>query len=210
MERRRLGEINRQATTIVAYQIAILGDKATGKTALLNRWSTGRFSSDYEATVADIHRLSFKCAISGLSYPVLIFDVGGDRQFPAMYQLRIQQAQAFFLVFSVRSRRSFNEVKILRKQIYETKGDKNPVPIILVGNQIDEDDVACTREVSEKEARNLSIQWSCPYLETSARLGENVSQMYDTMLGTCREILGCPYAKRSKTKRKKIPRCAVQ
>eukprot|EP00118_Oscarella_pearsei_P027340 m.311016 g.311016 ORF g.311016 m.311016 type:complete len:208 (+) comp58143_c0_seq1:544-1167(+) len=196
-------------STRTGYQIAMIGDSGIGKTALLDRLSTGQFSRAYQPTVMQPHRLAFRCSVSNTSCPVLVFDIGGDRQFPAMYKLRLQEAQAFFLVFSIRSRSSFEEVKNLKAEIDKVKGDIGRIPIVLVGNQANEDHPLARREVSEKEARNLSLHWGCSYCETSARLNRNVNQIFESMMRSCKEILGWPHTAKTK-KPKKLTKCAIQ
>lgn len=57
-------------------------------------------------------------------------------QFPAMRALSISSADAFILVFDVTSSSSFEEVRLLRDLIHETKGT-TAVPIVVVGNKTD-------------------------------------------------------------------------
>lgn len=53
-----------------------------------------------------------------------------------MRALSISSADAFILVFDVTSAATFEEVRVLRDQIHETKGT-TVVPIVVVGNKTD-------------------------------------------------------------------------
>ena len=66
-----------------------------------------------------------------------------------MRALSISSADAFILVYDVTDASTFEEVRILRDQIHETKATSQ-VPIVVVGNKIDllEED-ADLREVRE-------------------------------------------------------------
>lgn len=57
-------------------------------------------------------------------------------QFPAMRALSISSADAFILVYDVTDATTFEEVRMIRDQIHETKGT-TAVPIVVVGNKID-------------------------------------------------------------------------
>jgi GTPase KRas protein len=75
-------------------------------------------------------------------------------------------------MFSVTSRSSFEEVKLIHEQILRVR-DTDHVPMVLLGNKID---LADQREVSEAEARQLAQEWDCPYFETSAKTRVNVEE----------------------------------
>lgn len=53
-----------------------------------------------------------------------------------MRALSISSADAFILVFDITSAESFEEVRVLRDKIHETKGT-TAVPIVVVGNKSD-------------------------------------------------------------------------
>merc|ERR1712000_500361 len=69
------------------------------------------------------------------------------------------------------------------------------VPKILVGNQSDVDDAGRTpnsvlalsamakhREVSFAQGQALSQKWGCPFMECSAKSGEGVARVFDSLL----------------------------
>lgn len=53
-----------------------------------------------------------------------------------MRALSISSAEAFILVYDVTDATTFEEVRMIRDQIHETKGT-SAVPIVVVGNKID-------------------------------------------------------------------------
>lgn len=53
-----------------------------------------------------------------------------------MRTLSISSADAFILVYDVTDASSFEEARLIRDQIHETKGT-SAVPIVVVGNKID-------------------------------------------------------------------------
>ncbi|KAJ6648006.1 Ras-related protein Rap1 [Pseudolycoriella hygida] len=56
--------------------------------------------------------------------------------FPAMRALSMQSADAFILVYDITDSSTFDEARVIRDQIHETKAT-TAVPIVVVGNKID-------------------------------------------------------------------------
>jgi Ras-related protein Rap-2C len=105
----------------------------------------------------------------------------GTEQFASMRDLYIKNGRGFLVVFSLTSWQSFLDVRTVREQILRVKGTDN-VPICLVGNKCD---ASLQRQVTPDDALALAQEWTCPYVETSAKLSINVN---DTFAEIVREI----------------------
>ncbi|TXT67159.1 MAG: Transforming protein p29 [Promethearchaeota archaeon] len=62
------------------------------------------------------------------------------------------------------------------------KSVKKGIPIILVGNKID-----LERVVKREEAEELAHRLGCEYMETSAKTGENVKEVFEKLARACIE-----------------------
>ncbi|KAJ2755856.1 hypothetical protein GGI19_001317 [Coemansia pectinata] len=80
----------------------------------------------------------------------------------------------YVIAFSVNYRRSFEIAQVIRDKILEQTG-VDSVGIVLVGNKSDLKD---ERQVSTKEAQELATKFGCPYVETSAREGINIEELF--------------------------------
>jgi small GTP-binding protein len=101
-----------------------------------------------------------------------LLDTAGQEEYSAMRDQYYRIAQGFLVMFSVTSRASFEEAKLIQQQILRVNGDA-PIPMVLLGNKID---LADQREVSEAEGQELAREWRCPYFETSAKTRVNVEE----------------------------------
>ena len=96
----------------------------------------------------------------------------------------IGDAHGVVLVYSISSRLSFEHVQSLYAHIRPMIVEKRLV-VSLIGAQCDCDE--SERQVKRSEGEKLAeaLQLECPFIETSARTGENV---YEAMLSIVHEI----------------------
>ncbi|KAJ2489597.1 GTP-binding protein [Coemansia sp. RSA 2050] len=80
----------------------------------------------------------------------------------------------YVVAFSVAFRKSFEIAKIIRDKILDMTGIDS-VGIVLVGTKTDLKD---ERQVTKKEAEELALKFGCPYVETSAREGINIEELF--------------------------------
>lgn len=59
-------------------------------------------------------------------------------------------------------------------------GDFPSVPRVLVGSMSDQAETR--RQVSYEEAQKLADLWGVPYIECSSRTGENVAEVFHTLM----------------------------
>nr|CAD2139382.1 unnamed protein product [Meloidogyne enterolobii] len=98
-----------------------------------------------------------------------------------MQRLAMQRGNAFILVYSITSKQSLEELGPIVRTIKETRGNEAimEVPIVLVGNKIDE---STKREVSFETGEALAQRWGCGFVETSAKLGQNITELFQRLL----------------------------
>ena len=77
-------------------------------------------------------------------------------------------------VYSISSRRSFDEITTFYQQILRVKG-KDYFPCVIVANKCDlEND----RQVSTEEGKDLAKNFGCKFFEVSAKLNINVDESF--------------------------------
>ncbi|XP_005186055.1 GTP-binding protein Di-Ras2 [Musca domestica] len=103
--------------------------------------------------------------------------------FPAMRALSISSADAFILVYDVTDATTFEEVRMIRDQIHETKGT-SAVPIVVVGNKIDLlTENSDLREVEYATTESVvTVDWENGFAEVSAARNENITQVFKELL----------------------------
>ncbi|XP_053551039.1 ras-related protein Rap-2c-like [Bombina bombina] len=165
-----------------SLKLLVLGAAGVGKTALIQRFLHDSFEPRHRRTVEELHCLA---PVPGaLPIRLEILDTSGSYSFPAMLKLRIRQADAFLLVFSLNDQDTFQELERLREEILLVRGDLD-APMVVVGNQTDlfpGVDTGPGQLLSVEAAAVAELQWECGYLETSAKLDHRVRDVFQDLL----------------------------
>lgn len=85
----------------------------------------------------------------------------------------------YALVFSISSRQSFDRIGQINESLLNALGDALDIPRVLVGSMSDLSD---QRQVPVNDAQRLAESWGVPYVECSSKTGENVADVFHTLL----------------------------
>ncbi len=167
------------------FKITLLGEGAVGKTALRHRYLGEGFKQNYSMTIGADFAVK-RVMIDGQEYVAQIWDLAGQVRFQSVREVYYQGTLGALLVFDITRPKTLDAIPNWIKELMEH--NRSPVvPMVLIGNKSDlraENPNAISREVGEQYARSLS-QWSgfeVPYVETSAKTGENVEEAFVTLL----------------------------
>ncbi len=163
----------------------LIGDGATGKTSLMERFCHGTFSTSYLMTVgANFYSEIFEFGDNGDRLKIIYWDLAGEQQFDVV---RTQFYMGTMICMAVFDLTRYITLKNLEKWLNEMYKnlEESVIPTVIIGNKID---LEIERSVSNDEAtrfvnslydkfpeyKNMEI----PYFETSAKTGENVEKTY--------------------------------
>jgi GTPase KRas protein len=124
---------------------------------------------EYDPTNKDSYRK--RCVIDNQVALLNVLDMAGQEEYSAMREQYMRFSDGFVLVYSITSRRSFEEISTLQKQILRTK-DKDYFPMIVVGNHCDRED---ERQVGKQEGAALAREFGCRFVEASSEGWTNVN-----------------------------------
>ncbi|KAI8909649.1 ras protein [Gorgonomyces haynaldii] len=178
------------------YRLVVVGGGGVGKSALTIQFIQGQFVDEYDPTIEDSYRK--QCIIDNETALLDILDTAGQEEYAAMREQYMRTGEGFILVYAINSRPSFEEMQMFVKEIKRVK-DRDLVPMVLVGNKCD---LEHERQVSIDEGRDHARNIGCEYIETSARTGHNVEQLYFALVRRIRQMNRKPEEKVQKKKRK--------
>ena len=149
-----------------------IGDQAVGKTALLVRFSDGDFSDVLLPTIG----IDFKIKTINLKGKIIklqIWDTAGQERFRTITQAYYRGAMGILLIYDVTNPKSWSNV---RNWVRNIEGNApQTVNKVLVGNKCDLSNI---RQVSKQQGQQLAREYDIPFIETSARTGENVQEAF--------------------------------
>ncbi|KAJ2695274.1 GTP-binding protein [Coemansia sp. IMI 209128] len=135
--------------------------------------STNReYSENYLPTVSNYYNK--KLCVGDKEYNLAITDTTGQDESSLLDSTYVGSMDVYVVAFSVTFRKSFEIAKIIRDKILDMTGIDS-VGIVLVGTKTDLKD---ERQVTKKEAEELALKYGCPYVETSAREGINIEELF--------------------------------
>lgn len=147
-------------------KIVLLGGAEVGKTAVVARLTRGFFPYRYVPTVEDTYRHQVAILGNKPETVEIIDTTGADGpEGENVRNMHAVFADAFIVVFSVKSRASFERARQLLEKIRKMKPNAHSLPVLLVANQADhgesespDDSSACNdqRQVSTAEGSTLA------------------------------------------------------
>lgn len=161
-----------------SLKILIIGDAGVGKTSLLKRYVTGKFSTQYRVTLgADF--LSKKQEINGKEFTLNLWDTAGQEKHSSLGNAFYRGADCCVMVFDITSKKSLESLESWKEVFLDAGMIKNPdeFPFIILGNKCDRDS---EREVSKEEAEAwCGEHGGYDYFEVSAKDGDGVENAFD-------------------------------
>ena len=165
-------------------KVVMIGAGGSGKTALVNRFLTHKFSEEYIVTIGSqfaVKTVAVESA-NGRSIVVklLVWDLAGQQRFDFIRGSYYRGSKGALLVYDTTRKSTWVELPKWIKETEDALGER--IPIILLANKVDlVDERVITREMGEQFARENNL---VGYLETSALTGQNVEEAFNILAKT--------------------------
>ncbi|XP_019409322.1 PREDICTED: arf-GAP with GTPase, ANK repeat and PH domain-containing protein 1 isoform X3 [Crocodylus porosus] len=159
--------------SVPELKVGIVGNLASGKSALVHRYLTGTYVQEESPEDMDAGgRFKKEIVVDGQSYLLLIRDEGGPPE--AQFAMWVD---AVIFVFSLEDEISFQTVYHYYSRMANYR-NTSEIPMVLVGTQ-DAISSSNPRVIDDVRARKLSNDLKrCTYYETCATYGLNVERVF--------------------------------
>ncbi|KAJ5068583.1 ras and ef-hand domain-containing protein [Anaeramoeba ignava] len=155
-----------------AFKLLIIGNSDVGKSCILLRFCDGEFVQNPGTTIGVDFRFS-SIELDGEEAKLQIWDTAGQERFRTITSTYYRNADGVMVVYDVTNQSSFDQVKNWFREI-SSNAPQN-VATILVGNKID---LESQRSISTKQGSNLANSLHSPFIEVSAKSGENILEAF--------------------------------
>lgn len=160
------------------YKIVILGDAAVGKTSLISQFVEGSFTEDYKPTLgANIVRKDIN--LNSTKVRLIMWDLAGQEKYQVVRSMYFQGCQGALFVYDITRYNTLDNISTRWVRDFKKYVKKKGV-FILIGNKSDLKD---QRVIPAEKGKNLASKIKAShFIETSAKLGENIEEAFSLLV----------------------------
>ena len=179
-------------------KVTLIGNPGVGKTCIISRYIDDVFDENNAPTIGANY--SEKVIIrDGKEYELNIWDTAGQEKFHALGKHFYKDTYVVCLVYDITSQESLNHLKTIWYPDLQKYGEKYTL-LAVVGNKSDlyeGDNLA-----DENEAKEFAKEIGAIFMLTSAKSGEGVPKLFDTLVDKFLGEFNSKYEEMMKTKGK--------
>ena len=166
-------------------KILTLGDQNVGKSSIILKYTEDKFIEEWKSTLA----IDFKTKLIKKGNELIkltIYDTAGQEKYRYLIKNYYSGSNGILLVFDITDRNSFQNLNDWLVEL-ENNSDLNNLFIYLIGNK---NDLQEKRQVTYEEANSFAKSKNIPYIEISAKTGDNIQKLFDGLIkGTIMNII---------------------
>ena len=159
------------------YKILFVGETQVGKTSLIIKYTDCTFQQEGITTLGvDLKYKYIKKDNENLRLD--LWDTAGQERFRNIAKSFYYGANGIIFIFDLASSESFDKLKFWIEDSKDKINDNN-LELLMVGNK---SDLIDERVVTKEKIQKFSEQYNIPYFETSAKTGEGIEEMFNTLI----------------------------
>jgi Ras-related protein Rab-6A len=157
-------------------KVALIGDEATGKSAVITRYINDTFDPSYASTIG-IDFSSKTVVHEANTYRLQLWDTSGQERFRSLIPSYLRDSAVVLILFDITRQVTFESLDNWVQQVRETSGEEPT--LFVVGNKAESEEL---RQVSMDAARAFCDKHKAYYIEVSAQTGLNISTLFTTII----------------------------
>ncbi len=157
---------------VYRIKVIIIGEAGVGKTSLVKKFVSGRFTSDYRVSIGANLFVKDLILNSDINVSIQIWDIAGQEKWVKMRHLYYRGAHGALIVGDLTRGNTFEQLKeFWNPDLKKFCGD---IPKILVVNKVDLEPIISNSDI-EKLAQSINVKAT---ISTSAKNGQNVEEAF--------------------------------
>ena len=158
-------------------KLLTIGDQFVGKSSIINRYIDDKFNEDIKPTLAIDYKTKMIQKGENL-IKISIYDTAGEEKYRHLIKNYYNGSNGILLVYDITDKNSFDNLNFWLDEL-EKNCNLNNLYIFLVGNKTD---LKKERKVSYDEAKNFADMKKIPYIEISAKTGDNIDKLFNDFI----------------------------
>lgn len=155
-----------------SFKIVTLGDAGVGKTSLITRFYSNKFTAK-RTTTEEINSVNRKIVIDSKDINLNVWDTAGQERFRVVAPNYYRGAVGAVLVYDITDKQSFDSVIRWVNEL-SMQGEEN-IQMVIVGNKAD---LEQERQLSEQTALDYAKLINSPHFRVSAKTGDSVDDAF--------------------------------
>ena len=156
-------------------KIIVLGDTNVGKTCSIINYTENFFDSDHIATIG-VGLIEKTIIKNNYKISLEIWDTAGQERFRALTKNFFNKVHGVIFMYDITKKETYNNIE---NWMRDAKNNSGYFKSIILGNKKDLDS---ERVVSYDDLKKIASKFKIPYMETSAKTGENIKEAYDKLI----------------------------
>lgn len=152
-------------------KIILIGESGVGKSSLLSKYCDDTFHEYYTSTIGVDFKIN-TVTYNGKIVKLQLWDTAGQERFRTITTTYYRNTNSIILVFDLSNKASF--LKLTSWIVEINKHISTRYAIILVGNKLDSKSI----EITKDDITDFLTRFPMPYIECSAKTGENVENIF--------------------------------
>lgn len=172
-----MGEADAYAVDdLIKFKLIVVGDQATGKSCILNRFVNDTFDEHYQATIGlDFQSKNVK--INDQDVRLILYDTAGQEKFRSLIPMYIREAQIILMIYDITRKESFESMPKWFDDVSDVK--TTDAVYALIGNKTD---LESERKVSKEEGQKFAEEKNMIFAEVSAKSGDGFEDLFNEQL----------------------------
>ncbi|KAJ5080210.1 ras and ef-hand domain-containing protein [Anaeramoeba ignava] len=161
-----------QSNSSRVLKILIVGDSNVGKSCVLLNFCESKFRTETDSTIGVDFRFA-DIIIHKKPIKLQIWDTAGQEKFRSITNTYYRTADGIMITYDLTNKESFSQLSEWFVEINSSAPEDTQ--LILIANKKDLEE---QRQVSFSEGENFAQTQNCPFLEVSAKTGENIKEAF--------------------------------
>ena len=175
-------------------KVVLVGESGVGKSSIALRFVNNHFKTITASTIGASF-LSKSVVFKNNKIKYNIWDTAGQEKYRSLASMYYKGAECAIVVFDVTSRDTFEQAEqYWIPEVLRECG--SGASLCIAGNKAD---LVSERQVSEEEGRAFAASHGASYFETSAKIDQNVQELFQVLASQLTSLEAVEGSDRSKT-----------